>query len=61
MTTDYLADFRRQAIKAISEDIHPDVLAKLREKARGMSLEAQLEMLQREAMKTFQGPRDEER
>ncbi|MGD0535946.1 MAG: hypothetical protein ABR999_11000 [Methanoregula sp.] len=48
--------FVRAAIKAISEDIHPDVLVKLREKARGMSLQDQLDMLTEEAMKTYKEP-----
>jgi hypothetical protein len=51
--TDFLAGLYRKAIKAISEDIHPDVLSKLRVQAQGMSLEDQLEMITREAMLTF--------
>jgi hypothetical protein len=55
--SDFMDSIRKRTIKAISADVHESVLAKLREKARGMSLEEQMEMIVGEAMKTYTEPK----
>ena len=52
--TDFMDALMRKAIKAITDrDIHPDIVAKLREKARGLPLSEMLKLVEKEAMLTW--------